>query len=115
MGALDRDGFLNRKVVKLVELSGEDKVFIRALPAILIIAAAESDEKAKEVFGSANLLLNSLCNDKGELLFNPGAPGESEAVLTIDHQALKTIMDAIVELNALKAAPEDEESAAVKN
>jgi hypothetical protein len=99
---LDRDGFLRRAVIREVALPGGANVCIRALSASVIVAGAEN---AADVFEPANLLVCSLCDENGKLLFGEGEKSEA---MTVDHMALKIILDAIMELNGLKSegAPE---------
>jgi hypothetical protein len=99
---LDRDGFLNRAVIREVPLSDGSSVCIRALPASAIVAGAQD---AASAFEPANLLVQSLCDANGKLLF---AQGDTSGVMAVDHLALKTILDAILDLNGLRAqgAPE---------
>ena len=106
---LTRDGYLNRAVVKVVPLDDGNCVCIRALPASMIVHGAED---AKETFSAANMLVNSLCDEDGALLF---AEGEKDLVMRVDHVALKKILDAIAEMNALKPAGDGEAGVAEKN
>ena len=99
---LDREGFLKRAVIRQVPLSDGSIVCIRALSASTIVSGADSVANA---FEPASLLVKSLCDADGKLLFEEGETGEAMAV---DHMALKTILDAILDLNGLKTegAPE---------
>jgi hypothetical protein len=99
---LDREGFLQRAVIREVPLPDGAAVCIRALSASLLVAGADA---AAGVFEPANLLVHSLCDASGRLLF---AEEEKNAAMTVDHMALKIILDAILDLNGLKAegAPE---------
>jgi hypothetical protein len=106
---LDRDGFLKRAVTRDVFLSDGAVVRIRALPASMIVQGVAD---AKEVFDPANLLVKSLCDANGALMFSEGEKNEA---LTVDHQSLKTILDAIVELNGLGAGDTAGADAAEKN
>ena len=95
MKPLDREGFLKRIVTRPVTLPDGSVVCIRALPASLIVSGAED---AAKTFESANMLVQSLCDENGKLLF---AEEEKELALTIDHMALKVILEEIVEINGL--------------
>ena len=96
--ALDRVGFLNRAVIREVPLPDGSLVCIRALSASTIVAGADS---SAGVFETSNLIVQSLCDMDGTLLL-----GESDksAVMNVDHMALKTILEAVLELNGLKDA-----------
>ena len=98
---LDREGFLKRAVIREVSLSDGSIVYIRALSASTIVAGADG----ANVFAPANLLVHSLCDADGKLLF---AEGDAGGVMAVDHMALKLILDAVLDLNGLKAegAPE---------
>ena len=92
---LDREGFLKRVVMQQVELDADSIVCIRALPASVIVEGSDG----KHNFEPANMLVHSLCDKDGVLLFT----GEETAqAMTIDHISLKKILDAIVELNGLR-------------
>ena len=106
---LNREGFLKRVVVKEVRLDEESSVCIRALPAKILV---EGDNDSKDTFATANLLVNSLCDANGQLLF---ADGEKDQALSVDHVALRKLIDAIIELNGLKSPVEGETSMAEKN
>lgn len=106
---LDREGFLKRIVTRPVPLPDGSVVCIRALPASLIVSGAED---AAKTFESANLLVQSLCDEDGKLLFGAG---EKDQAMTIDHMALKVILEEIVDLNGLKSPKEGEEGAPEKN
>ena len=97
--SLDRDGFLKRAVIREVSLPDGSTVCIRALPASLIVSGSATVDES--VFAPANLLLHSLCGADGRLLFGEN---DKEAVMAVDHMALKIILDAILDLNGL--APE---------
>jgi len=96
--ALDRDGFLHRAVIKEVFLPDGSLVYIRALSASTIVAGADS---AAGVFETSNLIVKSLCDMNGTLLLEDG---DKNAVMNVDHMALKTILEAVLELNGLKDA-----------
>ena len=106
---LDREGFLKRIVTKTVSLPDGSVVCIRALPASLIVSGAED---AAKTFESANMLVQSLCDENGKLLF---AEGEKDQAMTIDHMALKVILEEILDLNGLKTPKEGEAGAPEKN
>ena len=106
---LDREGFLKRIVTRPVPLPDGSVVCIRALPASLIVSGAED---AAKTFESANMLVQSLCDEDGKLLFGAG---EKDQAMTIDHMALKVILEEIVDLNGLKSPKEGEEGAPEKN
>ena len=103
--ALDREGFLNRAVIREVPLPDGSLVCIRALPASAIVSGADS------AFEPGSLLVKSLCDVEGVLLFKED---DKDAVMGVDHLALKTILDAILDLNGLKQA-EDATGSAEKN
>lgn len=104
---LTREGFLKRYTFRDVELVDGTAVRIRALPASYIVGGAE------DRFTPANLLINSLCDEGGALMF---AAGEDDKAMTVDGASLKTIMDAILDLNGLApSASGGEASAAEKN
>jgi len=90
---LNREGFLNRFAFKDVELNDGATVRIRALPSSYIVSEVEGR------FASAKMLVNSLCNEDGTLMFTGE---EGEQAMTIDMASLNLIMEAIVELNGLK-------------
>lgn len=106
---LTRDGFMKRVVVKEVGLPDGQTVCIRILPASFIVAGADD---AANIFEPANLLVHSLCEADGELMFAEGEQGEAMAV---DHMALKVILDAILDLNGLRFSQEGEAGAPEKN
>lgn len=106
---LDREGFLKRIVTRPVALPDGSVVCIRALPASLIVSGAEDAEKT---FESANMLVQSLCDEHGTLLF---AEGEKDQAMTIDHMALKVILNEIIDLNGLKTPTKGEAGAPEKN
>lgn len=106
---LDREGFMKRAVIRNVTLEDGSVVCIRALPASLIVSGAEN---AAKTFESANLLVQSLCDEEGELLF---AEGETDQAMTIDHMSLKLLLDEILDLNGLKPPKEGEKETAEKN
>lgn len=108
VNCLSREAFLKRVVVRPVELADGMVVCIRALPASFIIAGANDFSKT---FETANLLVNSLCDEEGKLLFSEG---EKDQTLAVDHLSLKIIVDAIMELNGL-LTKQDEVSEAEKN
>ncbi|MDR2696035.1 MAG: hypothetical protein LBC79_06615 [Deltaproteobacteria bacterium] len=99
---LDREGCLRRAVIREVLLPDGSSVCIRALSASVIVSGVDN---AADVFEPANLLVHSLCDESGRPLFGEGEKSEA---MSVDHMALKVILDAIVELNGLKAggAPE---------
>ena len=105
---LDRDGFLKRIVIREVSLPDGTVVCIRALSAGAIIAGADN---AGDSFEPANLLVKSLCDADGRLLF---AESDKNKVMEVDHMALKVILDAILEMNGLKRN-EDGTGSAEKN
>ena len=100
---LDREGFLKRIVIRSEPLPDGSVVCIRALPASLIVSGAED---AAKTFESANMLVQSLCDEDGKLLF---AEGEKDQAMTIDHMALKVILEEIVEINGLNPPTKDGE------
>jgi len=106
---LNREGLLKRAVIKQVQLDENSAVCIRALPASMIVSGADG---SNEVFETSNLLVHSLCDEEGKLLFSGDEKAET---MTIDHLALKKLLEAIVELNGLKAKPDGEESEPEKN
>ena len=106
---LDREGFLKRIVTRPVPLPDGSVVCIRALPASMIVSGAED---AAKTFESANMLVQSLCDENGKLLFGEG---EKQEAMTIDHMALKILLDEILDLNGLKPPKEGEEGAPEKN
>ncbi|MDL2280150.1 hypothetical protein LJC15_05795 [Desulfovibrio sp. OttesenSCG-928-G11] len=106
---LDREGYLNRAVIKQIPLPDGSVVCIRALPASLIVSGAED---ATKTFESANMLVQSLCDENGKPLFTEG---EKDQAMTIDHMALKVILKEILDLNGLRPPKEGEEGAPEKN
>ena len=102
---LDRDGYMKRFSFKDTELPDGSIVRIRALPASYIVDGAE------ERFSPMSLLVNSLCDENGVLMF---AENEGEQAMTVDGASLKIIMDAIMELNGLNRSG-DEAGSAEKN
>lgn len=108
---LDREGFLKRIVTKDVPLPDGSLVCIRALPASLIVSGAEN---SSETFATANMLVQSLCDEHGNLLFGDGED-EKDQAMTVDHLSLKIILDAIVDLNGLRPPKEGEEGEPEKN
>lgn len=106
---LDRQGFLQRIITKPVSLPDGSIVCIRALSASLIVSGAEDADKT---FKPANMLIQSLCDEEGNRLF---ADGEEDQAMSIDHMALKIILEAILDLNGLKPSKEGEEGAPEKN
>ena len=109
MKPLDREGFLKRIVTRPATLPDGSVVCIRALPASLIVSGAED---STNTFESANMLVQSLCDEHGTLLFSEG---EKDQAMTIDHMALKVILEEILDLNGLKPAKEGEAGAPEKN
>lgn len=107
--ALDRNAYMSRAIVREVALGDDTSVYIRALPASVIVNG--SDNPA-ETFATANLLVRSLCDKAGSLMFSENERNEA---LTIDHAALKTIIDAILDLNGLRPKNEAGEDSPVKN
>jgi hypothetical protein len=105
---LSRDAFLKRAVIREVPLDDNAVVCIRALPASLIVSGVD----ASGVFEPANLLVHSLCDGNGVLLF---AGEEKAQAMTIDHLALKKILDAIIDLNGLRPAEAGEAAGPEKN
>ena len=106
---LNRDGFMRRAVIREVQLDEDSVVCIRALPASMFFAGNEDPQKT---FEPANLLVQSLCDKDGALLF---AGEETDRVMTVDHMALKKILDAIIDLNGLKAPVGSEAGEPEKN
>ena len=102
---LDREGFLKRFTFSDVKLTDGSVVRIRALPASYIVNSAD------ESFSAANLLVHSLCDEDGELMFTKA---ESDQAMSVDAASLKTLIDAIIDLNGLKRA-DDETGSAEKN
>jgi len=102
---LDRDGYLNRTVVRDLELPDGASIRIRALPASYVIGGSE------DRFSWAKLLVNSLCDANGAPLF---AENEGEQATAVDSASLKIIMDAIRDLNGLNRSA-DEAGSAEKN
>ena len=102
---LGKDAFVRRYTFKDVELSDGAVVRIKSLPASYIVSGKEN------AFASANLLVHSLCEEDGRLMF---AEGESDQAMTVDMASLNILMKAILELNGLTQA-EGEASAAEKN
>jgi hypothetical protein len=98
---LDRDGYMKRVFMQSVELAGGAIVNIRVLPASIIVNGAQD----ASLFEPANLLVQSLVDEQGQRLF---ADGEKDHAMTIDHTSLRTVLDAIVTLNGLQSAKEDE-------
>jgi hypothetical protein len=98
--SLDREGFLQRAVIREVSLPGGSIVCIRALPASALVSGADGEADA---FAPANLLIKSLCDENGRLLFKEG---EGDVVMSVDHMALKSILNAILDLNGLATAQE---------
>ncbi|MDR2489761.1 MAG: hypothetical protein LBD42_09805 [Desulfovibrio sp.] len=106
---LDREGFLKRIVIRQVPLPDGSVVCVRALPASLIVSGAEDVAKT---FESGNMLVQSLCDENGKPLFTEE---EKDQAMTIDHMALKVILDEILDLNGLKPPKDGEEGAPGKN
>lgn len=110
---LDREGFLKRIVTRPVTLPDGSVVCIRALPASLIVSGVED---AAKTFESANMLVQSLCDEDGKLLFSEG---DKDQLMTIDYMGIKVILDEIIDLNGLKppagADGEEKEGAPEKN
>lgn len=106
---LNREAYMKRAATRQVPLVDGCVVCIRALPASLIVAGVDNADKT---FESANLLVHSLCDEDGTLLFGPD---EKDMAMTIDHVGLKAVLDAIVDLNGLKAPRDGQEEAAGKN
>ena len=102
MKPLNREEYLKRVSKRQVPLPDGSVVCIRALPASLIVAGADD---AATTFEAANLLVQSLCDEDGELLFTPD---EKDMAMTIDHIGLKAVLDAITDLNGLKPPAEGE-------
>ena len=106
---LGREAFLKRAVVKEVTLPNEDILCIRALPASFFISKDKDDMKS---FETDNLLVLSLCDQDGKLLFEGD---EKDLVMTVDHMSLKVLMDAIIDLNGLSTAAKGGMEAVEKN
>lgn len=102
---LDREGFLKRFSFRDAQLPDGSIVRIRALPARYVVDGPE------DRFSPEKLLLHSLCDENGELLF---AEDEGEQVMAVDSASLKVILDAVLELNGL-ARSEDGTGSAEKN
>ncbi len=100
---LDRDGFLKRFSFRDAALPDGSIVRIRALPARYVVDGPE------DRFSPVKLLVNSLCDENGELLF---ADDEGDQAMSVDSASLKIILDAVLDLNGLKR---DEAGAAEKN
>lgn len=100
---LDREGFLKRFSFKDAALPDGSLVRIRALPARYVVDGPE------DRFAPVKLLVGSLCDENGTLLF---AENEGEQAMSVDSASLKIILDAILDLNGLKR---DESDGAEKN
>lgn len=107
---LDREGFLKRAVVREVLLPDGKTICIRALPASMIASAVK--DNVNEVFEPANLLVKSLCDSDGKLLF---ASEETDLVMTVDHMTLKLLLDSIMELNGFSSTAKGDVGQAEKN
>lgn len=97
---MNREQYMKRAAMRQVELPDGSIVCIRALPASLIVSGADD----AQIFASANLLVHSLCDAHGKLLFTPE---EKDLTMSIDHMGLKAVLDAIIDLNGLKPPAED--------
>lgn len=106
---LNRESYLKRSIVREVPLADGAVICIRALPASAIVNGAEDPVKT---FTSENLLVQSLCDSEGNLLFADGEQGEA---MRIDHASLRIIMDAILDLNGLRPAKGGKEEGPEKN
>ena len=102
---LDRDGYVKRFSFKDVGLPDGLSVRIRALPASYLLGEDE------DRFSIPSLLVNSLCDEDGALLFSES---EADQAMAVDSASLKPIMDAILELNGL-GRKDDEAGSAGKN
>jgi response regulator of citrate/malate metabolism len=105
---LNREGFMSRVVMQQVELDENSIVCIRALPASVIVEGSDD----KHSFEPAKMLVHSLCDENGTLLFSNE---ETAQAMTIDHVALKKILEAIVDLNGLKKTNDGEAGEPEKN
>lgn len=103
---LDRAGYVKRFSFKDAELPDGSIVRIRALPASYLVDGPE------ERFSPERLLTSSLCDENGALIF---AENEGEKAMSVDGVSLRIIMDAIMELNALKRNADEEAGDAEKN
>ncbi len=101
---LDREGFVKRFSYRDAVLPDGSIVRIRALPASYVVAGPE------DRFSPVKLLVHSLCDQDGSLLF---AEDEGDAAMAVDSASLKIILDAVLELNGL--TQNDEASGAEKN
>lgn len=101
---LDREGFAKRFSYRDATLPDGSMVRVRALPASYVVSGAE------DRFSPVNLLLNSLCDENGALLF---AEHEGDQVMAVDSASLKIILDTVLELNGMQR--EDGTSVAEKN
>lgn len=110
MAVLNRESFLKRVVVEPVELSNGDTVYIRALPASMIVGVDQ--DALGENLKAGNMLVHSLCDADGKRLF---ADDEGTAALTVDLASLKVLTDAINTLNGFTASRSDTQEQAEKN
>lgn len=99
---LTRESYLARAVVKPVDLPDGSVVHIRALPAAMLI---DSNKSTDEVFGTANMLVHSLCEADGELMFAEGEQGDA---MSVDYASLQAILAAILALNGLTPVKQGE-------
>ena len=106
MAVLNRESFLKRVVVEAVELPNGDTVYIRAVPASMVISG-DKESVAKNL-ESGNMLVQSLCDADGTRLFNDG---ENNDALTIDLASLNVITRAINKLNGFTLGDDAQEQA----
>lgn len=104
---LDRQGYMRRNL-KRVELPGGDVVCIRPLSARYLVDNAEDGS----AFEPAALLVKSLVDANGERLF---ADAETENALMLDLPSVTVLVDAILDLNGLRALPTAGDGEAEKN
>ena len=106
MAVLNREAFMKRVVVEPVELPNGDTVYIRAIPASMVVGSDKA-VLAKNL-ESGNMLVQSLCTEDGTRMFTDG---EANDALTIDLAALDVLLAAIFKLNGLTAGKDAQEQA----
>lgn len=106
MAVLNREAFMKRVVVEPVELPNGDTVYIRAMPASMVVGS-DKDVIAKNL-ESGNMLVQSLCTEDGTRMFQDD---EAKDALTIDLAALDVLLAAIFKLNGLNSGKDAQEQA----
>lgn len=106
MAVLNREAFMKRVVVEPVELPNGDTVYIRAMPASMVVGS-DKDTLTKNL-ESGNMLVQSLCTEDGTRMFEDGEDNEA---MTIDLAALNVLLAAIYKLNGLSVSRDAQEQA----